>query len=613
MTHGRVDVVNKSAKTSDQSRRSACKSALSILRFFPLSIPSRAAAHALGNSSPLDRAHTVWDMAKNCDNCNAAPAAWFCNSDGKRKPAGERKRGMKKRLPRRPLLSRKTFPLPPAALTPNLLNLNRRLPVHHVRHLYSQREQGTWRIEARGTRTRRVPGGSHSRSTQTLGKSALLPRKHWGTAEQSPFFANFLFLHRILTNANPPPSTQNQLAMRHERVSISVKLELDGACQPCAPGNGGYVQSQERRSVNHGVDASSMDWLTDGGHDFAGHQNAGHPHDEFAAGHPHDDPLVSLLQLEREGQGNNSDFGTFGDDLDLFSSPGAANPSGLFPPSRRDGDGDPDFGHPGGWHEAYAPGGTHHETHTGGGANSSGNSGTSDCTGARVGGGGGGSDKAQTTRCEASKENSSLRETETTLQRPFATSVLRQQQLQRYRAKRLARNLGHKKIRYECRKTLADNRPRVKGRFAKVLLGGIASVSCPDLQSLGKRLKSEQDDVPYPLDSGESTEDVVVPKGRRSRLSGGSDANSGASQKSTLGGWVGKDGGAQRRDSDGSEQMSPTDDGLERLRHPGNRCGLPYTQSEVCLTQLDRDSFCMSKQSEDAVFGRAVGMGAERR
>jgi len=48
-------------------------------------------------------------------------------------------------------------------------------------------------------------------------------------------------------------------------------------------------------------------------------------------------------------------------------------------------------------------------------------------------------------------------------------SELRLQQLARYREKRARRKLGHKKIRYECRKTLADNRPRFKGRFAKIL------------------------------------------------------------------------------------------------------------------------------------------------
>ncbi|OIW09164.1 hypothetical protein TanjilG_11302 [Lupinus angustifolius] len=38
--------------------------------------------------------------------------------------------------------------------------------------------------------------------------------------------------------------------------------------------------------------------------------------------------------------------------------------------------------------------------------------------------------------------------------------------IQRYRTKRNQRNFK-KKIKYACRKTLADNRPRIRGRFAK--------------------------------------------------------------------------------------------------------------------------------------------------
>jgi hypothetical protein len=64
-------------------------------------------------------------------------------------------------------------------------------------------------------------------------------------------------------------------------------------------------------------------------------------------------------------------------------------------------------------------------------------------------------------------------------------SEIRMQQLARYREKRARRRLGHKKIRYECRKTLADNRPRYKGRFAKIIPtvaseGNLSTMSAPE-------------------------------------------------------------------------------------------------------------------------------------
>ncbi|XP_020696433.1 two-component response regulator-like APRR5 [Dendrobium catenatum] len=42
----------------------------------------------------------------------------------------------------------------------------------------------------------------------------------------------------------------------------------------------------------------------------------------------------------------------------------------------------------------------------------------------------------------------------------------RRERIERYRTKRNQRNF-HKKITYACRKTLADSRPRVRGRFAR--------------------------------------------------------------------------------------------------------------------------------------------------
>ncbi|XVF13088.1 hypothetical protein REPUB_Repub08aG0177900 [Reevesia pubescens] len=42
----------------------------------------------------------------------------------------------------------------------------------------------------------------------------------------------------------------------------------------------------------------------------------------------------------------------------------------------------------------------------------------------------------------------------------------RQERISKYRAKRNQRNFN-KTIKYACRKTLADNRPRIRGRFAR--------------------------------------------------------------------------------------------------------------------------------------------------
>ncbi|CAJ1972258.1 unnamed protein product [Sphenostylis stenocarpa] len=57
-----------------------------------------------------------------------------------------------------------------------------------------------------------------------------------------------------------------------------------------------------------------------------------------------------------------------------------------------------------------------------------------------------------------------------TQERPFllsnCTSEERQEKLSRYRNKKTKRNFG-RKIKYACRKALADSQPRIRGRFAK--------------------------------------------------------------------------------------------------------------------------------------------------
>lgn len=107
----------------------------------------------------------------------------------------------------------------------------------------------------------------------------------------------------------------------------------------------------------------------------------------------------------------------------------------------------------------------------------------------------------------------------------------RQAQLDRYRAKRERRLAGIKnKVRYECRKTLADARPRVGGRFIKLSADEkkIKSVhSCPDLSVLAEM----QSDIDMHAAAGDlmrkaaasrqmSSDDDSVAGTRTKRLSG---------------------------------------------------------------------------------------------
>ncbi|XP_027334889.1 uncharacterized protein LOC113849287 isoform X2 [Abrus precatorius] len=66
--------------------------------------------------------------------------------------------------------------------------------------------------------------------------------------------------------------------------------------------------------------------------------------------------------------------------------------------------------------------------------------------------------------------NGNMNIVQSPLERPFhisnCTSEERRQKLSRYRNKKTKRNFG-RKIKYACRKALADSQPRIRGRFAK--------------------------------------------------------------------------------------------------------------------------------------------------
>uniref|UniRef100_A0A7S0KC36 CCT domain-containing protein n=2 Tax=Micromonas pusilla TaxID=38833 RepID=A0A7S0KC36_MICPS len=387
--------------------------------------------------------------------------------------------------------------------------------------------------------------------------------------------------------------------MRHERIPIEQKLANDAQCRPATPAFEGALMGTARSSGNGktgttaGFDPSSPQDGHHGGNDM----------DWLMGGGGLDDPLSSLMTLEQEG---NSSGGHFNLGDDLFGMP-AANPSGmgggygqhqgslgmvkeephaLFH-GAQEGNGDSYAGH------------AHHRQD-----NSSGSSDQSTSTdlingrGHSVNGrasinqnqyqtGGQNQNQNQMRSFEAGLQ---LRE-ETVLTRPFAQSALRQAQLQRYRAKRLARHLGHKKIRYECRKTLADNRPRIKGRFAKVnsdadLAGMVTAQSCPDLSAMHRAAKLDEERA---KDSSSTKKDSTEVKAepRRSRLSDGSDDTVANAKQS---------GGSPKKASpNGKGGKKATASAAEEVfkkvgsLRSGGKPVMPYTQSEVSLVALDRE------------------------
>ncbi|GAB4834441.1 hypothetical protein Ancab_032697 [Ancistrocladus abbreviatus] len=82
----------------------------------------------------------------------------------------------------------------------------------------------------------------------------------------------------------------------------------------------------------------------------------------------------------------------------------------------------------------------------------------------------------------------------------------RKERIDRYRAKRTQRNFN-KTIKYACRKTLADNRPRIRGRFARNdEMGDISKTSCST--------KYEDEEDPW-MDSMHEEDEEAIAAGRR--------------------------------------------------------------------------------------------------
>ena len=173
-------------------------------------------------------------------------------------------------------------------------------------------------------------------------------------------------------------------------------------------------------------------------------------------------------------------------------------------------------------------------------------------------------------------------------------SELRMQQLARYREKRARRRLGHKKIRYECRKTLADNRPRFKGRFAKIIPtvaseGDLSTMSAPEpgegVAAMNDVLDSMEAKSKGPGDELTKTEQQT----KKENVIKNANEKAAAASKKTRANSNSK-GSEETNDSETAEsdlfsiEIPKRTRAMRRLQ--SNARGLRASQSEVSLVKL---------------------------
>lgn len=162
----------------------------------------------------------------------------------------------------------------------------------------------------------------------------------------------------------------------------------------------------------------------------------------------------------------------------------------------------------------------------------------------------------------------------------------RQAQLNRYRAKRARRLLGLNKaqpVRYECRKTLADARVRVKGRFVKVSaeekkssMKSLQSFqSCPDLSTLATGAQA--------LVSSTEFVDDTVHRSKRSSTSTSSGSSNDSMESNDRNLLLGRDmdaSCAERHRGPPNYEQLPFLSGLQRTSK------IRHCESEICLSDL---------------------------